>query len=150
MSGVGIPQRGTGNHETQNRYFDTVIKCDDVVTEKPGSGVGKDLGYIYITHPAPPNANIREGTTLLHPNQVIGLQHILPLAAVGIDRGTVLRKPRIDIWSTGEELLPSAGSHIHDVNGPFLVATGPEVGAETEFLGTRKDDAQAFAQTLEN
>ncbi|HEY4294076.1 molybdopterin molybdotransferase MoeA [Luteibacter sp.] len=73
------------------------------------------------------------------------------LAALGIERVDVIRRPRVAIVTTGSELnaagpLPPAG--IHDSNGPFLAASLARWGVETLSRSRVRDSGGAFATTI--
>jgi molybdopterin molybdotransferase len=65
------------------------------------------------------------------------------LAALGIERVMVVRRPRVAIVSTGDELLrpgePLAPGRIRDANGPALAAFVTEQGAVPLPLGIARD-----------
>jgi molybdopterin molybdotransferase len=80
--------------------------------------------------------------TLLRP-AALGL-----LAALGIVAVPVVRRPRVAIISTGDELLPSdqplLSGKIYDANGPALHAFVAECGAEGHYLGIAHDTHKAL------
>lgn len=75
------------------------------------------------------------------------------LAALGIDRIKVRRRPRVALLSTGAELianpaLPLGEGQIYGANAPYLEASLHAMGAEVIGNTTLGDDAQAFAAQL--
>jgi molybdopterin molybdotransferase len=75
------------------------------------------------------------------------------LAALGIDRIKIRRRPRVALLSTGAELvadasLPLGEGRIYAANAPYLEASLRAMGAEVIANATLGDDAQAFAEQL--
>ena len=90
------------------------------------------------------------GQKLLDANTRIAAHHIGLLAANGIDAVEVVRKPRLAVFSTGDELRsgPRAPGQIPDANRPMLLALAREAGADVTDLGILPDDAAATAEAL--
>ena len=70
--------------------------------------------------------DIVRGTTVLETGRVLRPQDLGVLSSIGIGAVPVVRRPRVRLVITGNELLPSgsraAGFHIADANGPMLAA----------------------------
>lgn len=150
MTGARFPTSATGN------MLDACVKIEDTIPMPP-----RDTHFetIYISKPVLRNANrrfagedIQKTDMIVQRGQIIQASHLMPLASVGIDAINVRCKPRICIWSTGNELT-SKTSRIPDVNGVYLTAAGRELGAEAKFMGTLEDNipmmARDIQQTLE-
>jgi molybdopterin molybdotransferase len=75
------------------------------------------------------------------------------LAAAGIERVRVRRRPRVAVLSTGDELLPlpavPAGGRVPDANGPALVAALRRDGCTPEFLGVVPDEPDALRRAVD-
>lgn len=76
------------------------------------------------------------------------------LAALGINRIRVRRRPRVALLSTGAELvtdasLPLGEGRIYAANAPYLEASLRAMGAEVIANAALGDDAQAFAARLQ-
>lgn len=106
---------------------------------------------IDIRRPAAPGqfiayagSDIARGETLLRRLTRIGSREIGMLAACGIAEVEVVRKPRVAVLSTGDELVPpgaplrSAG--IYDSNGAIVAAAVTEAGGEPVMFGACADD----------
>ena len=80
-------------------------------------------------------------------------RHLLALAAVGVSRVPVWRKPRVALISTGKELVaPEAElkpGQIRDASSTYLSAAVPSLGADFEFFGISSDDPIEFKTRLE-
>lgn len=92
--------------------------------------------------------------TVLKKGCVIRAQDIGALAAMGIVSVPVVKKLKIGIVSTGDELVepdkkPKLGE-IRDVNGPAVSALLREFGAEVISFGIVKDDERLLTQCVEN
>jgi molybdopterin molybdotransferase len=75
------------------------------------------------------------------------------LAALGIAAVPVVRRPRVAVISTGDELLPPdqplSPGKIYDANGPALQAFVAECGAEGLYLGIAHDTHTALREHID-
>jgi molybdopterin molybdotransferase len=98
--------------------------------------------------------DIRAGQTILHAGTLIGSAEIGALAAVNIARPVVVRRPRIALVSTGDELVspgpPLQPGQIRDANAPALTAAAHAAGAEIVTSVRVGDDRDATVATLED
>jgi putative molybdopterin biosynthesis protein len=89
-------------------------------------------------------SDIARGETLLRRGIQIGSREIGMLAACGLDCVDVVRRPRVGILSTGDELVPPGAllrtAAVYDSNGAILVAAVTETGGEPVSLGAFPDD----------
>ncbi|HJU17697.1 MAG TPA: molybdopterin biosynthesis protein [Stellaceae bacterium] len=101
----------------------------------------------------PAGFDIARGETVLHAGQVLTSREIGALAAIGRAEVAVWRRPRVAIFSTGDELvapgaeLPPGG--IYDSNGAILAAAIAEAGGVPVPLGIAPDDETALSDRLE-
>ncbi|MGF6307069.1 molybdenum cofactor synthesis domain-containing protein [Bradyrhizobium sp. i1.8.4] len=89
-------------------------------------------------------SDIARGEALLRAGTIVGSREIGMLAACGIADVQVVRRPRVAILSTGDELVqpgeklrPAA---IYDTNGAIVTAAIAENGGDASFLGAIADD----------
>ena len=99
-------------------------------------------------------ADMAQGETLLRRGMVIGSREIGMLAACGIARVPVWRKPRVGVLSTGDELIepgrPLAPAAIYDSNGPIIAAAVAENGGEPVFYGASADEEAVLDTAIRN
>jgi molybdopterin molybdotransferase len=97
--------------------------------------------------------DIRAGETILHAGTLLGSAEIGALAAVNIARPVVVRKPRIALVSTGDELVSPGPElepgQIRDANAPALTAATRAAGAEVVTNVRVGDDRQSTVATLD-
>ena len=114
---------------------------------------------VEVTRPAAPGAyvaaagsDIGRGETVLRRGCVLSSREIGMLAAVGLAQVEVWRRPRVAIFSTGDELVapgrPIRPGQVYDSNAAILAAAVEELGAEPVRLGIIPDDPAALAAAL--
>jgi molybdopterin molybdotransferase len=96
--------------------------------------------------------DIIAGTTVLDAGRVLRPQDVGVISSIGSDRVSVIRRPRVRLVITGNELLPSGsrprGFQITDANGPMLAALAERDGAMVDFPGLVRDDDDAIRAAL--
>ena len=97
-------------------------------------------------------SDIARGETVLRAGTRIGSREIGMLAACGIAEVAVVRRPRVAVLSTGDELvapgeaLKTAG--VYDSNGAIIAAAVSEAGGEPVPFGAFADDERALDQAI--
>lgn len=90
--------------------------------------------------------DVRQGDRLLEPGCVLGAGQIGLLTSVGVTSVRVVRRPRVAILSSGDELVEPgedvSGGKIVSSNSYSLAALCRELGVEVDYLGIAKDDPQ--------
>ena len=96
--------------------------------------------------------DIVSGTTLLERGRVLRPQDLGVLSSIGCGEVCVVRRPRVRLAITGNELLPAGsrpqGFHITDANGPMLAALIERDGGIADFPGLVPDDPDAIVDAL--
>ncbi len=106
-------------------------------------------------HIRPAGEDVAEGTVAIPAGKLLRAAEIGMLAAFGINTVQVVRRPRVAIISTGDELLPAFASgplppgKIRDANGPALMAFVAEQGAEPLPIGIATDTHAALRAKLD-
>lgn len=97
--------------------------------------------------------DIVRGTIVLEANRVLRPQDLGILSSIGHGEVSVVRKPRVRIVVTGNELLPAGkrphGFHIADANGPMLAALVERDGGVADFPGPVPDDNETILAALQ-
>lgn len=111
-----------------------------VAAVSPGKNVGRR------------GEDITAGTTVLDAGRVLRPQDLGVMSSIGVSRALVVRRPRVRLLVTGNELLPAGspprGFQITDSNGPMLAALAERDGAVVDFPGVIGDDADAIVAAL--
>ena len=112
-------------------------------------GARHDAASATFLQPARPGENVRpagaeqpQGALLLRRGTPVAPHHIGLLAANGIGRVEVVERPRVAVFSTGDELVARGRRHgqIFDSNRPALLALAEAHGADVADLGVIRDD----------
>ena len=97
-------------------------------------------------------SDIARGETLLRRGTRIGSREIGMLAACGLARVDVVRRPKVAVLSTGDELVepgkPLKPAGVYDSNGAIIAAAVTEAGGEPLALGAFPDDAAALEKAV--
>jgi molybdopterin molybdotransferase len=117
---------------------------DGAVIVNEEVGAGNDVRYA--------GEDIRAGETILHANTLLGSAEVGALAAVNIARPVVVRRPRIALVSTGDELVSPGPDllpgQIRDANAPALTAAARAAGAEVVASVRVGDDRESTVASL--
>lgn len=93
-------------------------------------------------------SDIARGEALLRAGTAITSREVGMLAAAGIAEVPVVRRPRVAVISTGDELVPPGAplppGGIYDSNAAILAAAVAENGGEPVPLGILRDDESAL------
>ncbi|MDR3634456.1 MAG: molybdopterin molybdotransferase MoeA [Isosphaeraceae bacterium] len=135
---------------------DAVVKHE--ATQRTGD-------VVLVTEPTPPGRHvgragedITAGTLILPRSRMLRPQDVGVLSAVGAARVAVVRRPRVTVLVTGDELLPAGspavGDRIPDMNGVMLAALIHRDGGTPAVVGPLPDDRdrleRALLQAVEN
>ncbi|GJL85407.1 MAG: molybdopterin molybdenumtransferase MoeA [Micavibrio sp.] len=99
--------------------------------------------------------DFKKGMDVLRAGQVIYPQHIMPLAALGIDKVEVYKKPRAVFMATGNELVEDLSQdlkpgQIYNSNLPYGLAALEAMGVECSVASSVPDDPDQFEKLLTN
>jgi putative molybdopterin biosynthesis protein len=117
-------------------------------------------GQLLLNRPVAPGANITfagtdigQGEVVLRRGERLTSRETGVLAALGLATAAVVRRPRVAILSTGDELLtpgePMRPGRVHDSNSTVLADAVRELGGEPVFLGIVPDDDRRLDAALQ-
>jgi molybdopterin molybdotransferase len=138
---------------------DSVLPAEWIGAEVDEAGTLSSLNLISALAAVSPGKHVGKlgediirGTTLLESGRVLRPQDLGVLSSVGQGEVQVVRRPRVRLAVTGNELLPSGmrprGFCIADANGPMLAALIDRDGGLVDFPGLVKDDRDAILEAL--
>jgi len=97
-------------------------------------------------------SDIARGETLLRRAARIGSREIGMLAACGLADIALVRRPKIAVLSTGDELVapgkPLKAAGVYDSNGAIIAAAVTEAGGEPLAMGAFPDDAATLEKAV--
>ena len=124
----------------QTEFDEAALAIEVAAPVRPGQFVG------YA------GADMALGETVLRKRMTITAREIGMLAACGLAEVPVVRRPRVAILSTGDELVapgaPLRPGAIYDSNGAIVAASVAENGGEAVALGIVRDDEAALERAL--
>ena len=118
-----------------------------------------DGASLVVRRPVAPGANITfagtdvgRGETVLRRGELLTSRETGVLAALGLDRVAVVRRPRVAILSTGDELIapgtPMQPGMVYDSNAVILADAVREFGGEPVLGGIVPDDLPVLVRVL--
>lgn len=129
---------------------DTVFMQEDVALE--GGVAILPSGLAPGANARPAGEDIARGMVAAKAGQRLRPQDLALLSALGLIEVTVRRRPRVAVFSTGDELtepgMPLAPAAIYDANRALLRAMVARAGAEVIDLGILRDERDSLAQCL--
>src|SRR5687767_12951363 len=139
---------------------DAVVPVEDTDFDNRDAGTPAP-NEVQIFKPAQPGGNkrprgmdIRAGELVLHRGRALKPQDLGLLAMLGIASLVVYQKPRIALFSSGDELLdvdaPLEAGKIRDSNSYMLAALIESAGADLIRLGVARDNHESVKALLEN
>ncbi|CAO4173675.1 molybdopterin biosynthesis protein [Methylorubrum extorquens] len=124
----------------QTEFFEDALAIDVTGPVRPG----QFIGYA--------GADMASGETVLRKGAVVTAREVGMLAACGLAEIAVVRRPRVAVLSTGDELVAPGGElrpgAIYDSNGAIVAASVAENGGEPVQLGIVRDDEAALDGAL--
>jgi molybdopterin molybdotransferase len=130
---------------------DTVFMQEDVRVDDKGHVV-LPAGLKVGANVRPAGEDIPQGYLALKAGQRLRPQDIALAAAFGLTALEVIRRIRVAVFSTGDELaspgLPRAAAQLFDSNRFMLIAMLKRLGCEISDLGILRDEREPLAQAL--
>jgi molybdenum cofactor synthesis domain-containing protein len=141
MTGAPVPRGADAVVKVENSAIvdDHVVITQEVIT--PGENI------------RPVGVDIKEGDLLVRAGTRLGPAEIGLVAGMGINPVEVVRKPRVSVISTGDELVepgqPIGPGQIRDSNSYSLMTALQAEGAEVIWRGKAPDERDALKTLLE-
>jgi molybdopterin molybdotransferase len=120
----------------------------------------RDGDSVRVLHAAQPGDHVRlaggdlaRGALVFTAGTVLGAAHVGVLASLGVHEVQAVRRARVGVLSTGDELVERGElrpGQIRDSNRPMLLALVAEAGADAVDLGVAPDDEAVINRTLED
>ena len=140
MTGAPIPLGADAVVKVENSAIidDHVVITQEIIT--PGENI------------RPVGVDIRKGDTLLPAGTLLGPAEIGLVAGMGVNPVEVIRRPRVSVISTGDELVepgqPLRPGQIRDSNSYSLMTALQGVGAEVVWRGKAPDERDSLEKLL--
>lgn len=129
-----------------------MVELTEVMDEGTGETVLCRAPVPRGNHVRPAGDDLAAGTEVFGPGTVLGPAHIGMLATLGYFEVSVIGRPRVGVFSTGDELVtgpqPLGPGQIRDSNRPQLLALVDEAGMVPVDLGWLPDDEPAIEAAL--
>jgi molybdopterin molybdotransferase len=120
---------------------DAVVPQEDATVEGLQVRVARPVGVGEFVRPR--GEDMRAGETVLEPGRLLGAAEMGLLATLGHLQVRVVRRPRVAVLSTGDEVVDLGGAlgpgQIPNSNTYSLMAQVAEAGAEAVNLGVARD-----------
>lgn len=124
--------------------FTDIVERDTVLIKKP-IAPGGNISWT--------GSDIGQGETVLRQGELLGSRETGVLAALGLASAAVVRRPRVAIVSTGDELIapgaPMQPGLVYDSNARILADAVRELGGAPSVLGIVRDDPGQLAEILQ-
>jgi putative molybdopterin biosynthesis protein len=131
----------------------------DAVVPVEHTDLEDDGRVVVVRHSRVPGAAVSfagtdmgRGETVLFAGTRLTSRETGVLAAIGCDEVAVVRRPRVAILSTGDEIVQPGEAMrpglVYDSNGRILADAVAELGGEPWFLGAFRDDEAALREAL--
>ena len=118
---------------------DTIILPDDIKENQHIRFLGED---------------IKQGDKILSVGDEINFATITMLASQGVTHIKVYRKPKVSVFTSGEELKLHYEKiepyQVYNSNTPTLLARSKELGADVTFVGMAKDNIESLKEMISN
>jgi molybdopterin molybdotransferase len=149
MTGAPIPEGA-----------DAIVMVEDTAAEGDAGGPGGSGGLVAISraarqgdHVRPAGGDLLPGAAAIPAGAVLGPAHLGVVTSLGHAAVTVVRRARVAVMSTGDELVPAGEpisiGQIRDSNRPMLIAQVLQAGCEPVDFGIGVDEEGVITERLE-
>ncbi len=134
------------------RGADAVVMVERTAARDGGAAVEVQVAVAPGTAVRRAGEDLGPGDVVARVGTVVGPAHLGVLASLGVDRVPVVRRARVGVLSTGDELAGGPArlrpGQIRDANRPALLALVRQAGAEAVDLGVVPDDEGALTDAI--
>ena len=131
---------------------DAVIMVERTRALDGGGQVVAEVSVPVGNHVRRAGEDLEAGRVVFEPGEVLQPAHVGVLAGLGIHAINVVRRPRVGVISTGDELVdgsePLALGQVRDSNRYSLLSLVREAGLEGVDLGLVRDDPEVIRETI--
>ncbi|MXV89539.1 MAG: molybdopterin molybdotransferase MoeA [Acidimicrobiia bacterium] len=131
---------------------DAVIMVERTRALDGGGQVVAEVSVPVGNHVRRAGEDLEVGRVVFEPGEVLQPAHVGVLAGLGIHAISVVRRPRVGVISTGDELVdgsePLALGQVRDSNRYSLLSLVREVGLEGVDLGLVRDEPEVIRATI--
>jgi molybdopterin molybdotransferase len=132
---------------------DAIVMVEDTAAEEGGNVVVISKAAQPGDHVRAAGGDLQVGDAAFAAGSVLGPAHLGVVASLGRSTVPVVRRPRVAVMSTGDELVPPGESlsigQIRDSNRPMLMALVAQTGCEAIDFGIGVDDEAVIIERLE-
>jgi molybdopterin molybdotransferase len=136
---------------------DSVLPAEWIEIEQPRDNVVNIIKALAAVSPGKNigrrGEDIVRGTVLLHAGRLLRPQDLGVISSIGKSVVNVVRRPRVRLVITGNELLPAGsrpgGFQITDANGPMLAALVQRDGGDVLFPGLVRDVPELILDAIQ-
>jgi molybdopterin molybdotransferase len=132
---------------------DAIVMVEDTTAEDAGRYVAISKGARPGDHIRPAGGDLNVGDPAFPAGSVLGPAHLGVVASLGQPTVNVVRRARVAVISTGDELVPPGEpltvGQIRDSNRPMLMALVAQTGCEAVDFGIGVDDEAVITERLQ-
>jgi molybdopterin molybdotransferase len=131
---------------------ESIVPIEDVVVEEDGIVLPRNIKMNMMIRWK--GEDIKRGENFLDTNTKITAYSLALLASQGISHIEVYRKPKVVIFSTGEELKAHyekiEAHQLYNSNAPMFYARAKELGCDVSYISTSGDTLESLKESVQN
>ena len=133
--------------------FEETDEQEQLRGDAEASRIGIYVGVPEATNIRPAGQDVGKGDLVLEAGTLLRSAHIGVLASLGRSRVRVVRRPRVAVLATGDELIepgdPSEAGRIYNSNSPGVASEVARAGGVPVLLGIAGDDIGSLNARIE-
>jgi molybdopterin molybdotransferase len=131
---------------------EAIVPIEDVIVEKEGITLPLNIKMNMMIRWK--GEDIKSGEVFLNANSKITAYTLALLASQGISHIEVYRKPKVVIFSTGEELKAHyekiEAHQLYNSNAPMFYARAKELGCDVSYISTSGDTLESLKSSIKD